>query len=310
MKSGHFKTKENRRAVGTRNQNSSSAVKCPQCGNKMNGSSRTESVVSYCAECGCVPSASTKGLVARDQGRDVDGCHQRLKNMRMQGKLNFPDMNTSLEKSWLAHARPMDQSEMNIATALGEITRITMALSLQLKVAEKAADVCRRALELPIRGHALTAIAATSVYAAARQCSIGVTLNELTSHSKIRSAELSHCFKTLQRQLRLSIPLPSLEQHATRILELIRMETDGIKTITEIVHEQIAKVQNIGAIQGKHPGAVAGAIVYLIAVENGHNITQREIARTIGVTETTIRNCCRLLRSENNLAFSPVTSSK
>jgi transcription initiation factor TFIIIB Brf1 subunit/transcription initiation factor TFIIB len=75
------------------------------------------------------------------------------------------------------------------------------------------------------------------------------------------------------------------------------MKSDDMESMIDSIHKKIEKVQNIGELQGRNPGAVAGALVYLLAAENGQSVTQREIARAIGITETTIRNCCKILRS-------------
>ena len=50
-------------------------------------------------------------------------------------------------------------------------------------------------------------------------------------------------------------------------------------------------------LEGKNPMAIVAAVIYLASIDSGEKISQQELAKTARVTEVTIRNRCKGLRS-------------
>ena len=52
---------------------------------------------------------------------------------------------------------------------------------------------------------------------------------------------------------------------------------------------------------GKDPMGLAASVLYLSSIKNGESITQMRIARAAGVTEVTVRNRFKNLKSKLQL---------
>jgi|GEM_PF-3056737 len=265
---------------------------CKNCGSDtLDSGGAAYRPITFCRDCGSV-------VVAEPDLRTDAQSSQPLSTGNQQDIDPVLAGYAKIQNAWLKKARVFDQSEKNFAMALGEVTGICLAHALDMKVAEKAADICRAAFELTFRGYSTRAVAAASVYAAARHYSLGMSLSELVMHSKNTTVELSQCFKSLQRKLDLTFSAPTPMQHASRLLSLLSLESNERNAIGMAIFNKLDRLVSVSTFQGRNPAGIAGAAIYLASDARRIRLTQREIANTIGVTESTVMNCCKLLRAE------------
>ena len=59
----------------------------------------------------------------------------------------------------------------------------------------------------------------------------------------------------------------------------------------------LKKAEKQNALAGKHPMGLAASALYLASVDLDENRTQKDIADAAGITEVTIRNRCKGLRT-------------
>jgi transcription initiation factor TFIIB len=196
---------------------------------------------------------------------------------------------------WLKKARVSDQTEKNIAQAFSETTRIAIQLTLSKVVVQRAADLWKTALEKRLsRGRSLRALSAAIVYTACRQCSAGITLNEIAEVSETDTRIVGRYCSILARELKQAIPLPRLEDYASRILN----ELHADERLTWTVKRILSITQGVGIACGKDPRGISSAAIYLASILLGQRRTQREISQVGGVTEMTIRKNCRALEKQ------------
>jgi transcription initiation factor TFIIB len=196
---------------------------------------------------------------------------------------------------WLKKARVSDQTEKNIAQAFSETTRIAIELSLSKIVVHRAADLWKIILKRRLsRGRSLRALSAAIVYTACRQCSAGITLNEIAEVSESDTRIVGRYCSILGRELKQVIPLPRLENYAPRILN----ELHADERLTDTVKRILSIAQKLGIASGKDPRGVSSAAIYLASRLLGQRRTQREISEVSGVTEMTIRKNCRALETQ------------
>jgi transcription initiation factor TFIIB len=256
---------------------------CGQCGAILSRAGGEEKR-NYCSNCGAVPGAYD---TVAPKSLEIKGASQADAQSNLQP--------ASLDKSWLEFARPTNQSESIFAKALAETLRISRALGLPPGVADDAARLCGRAfMKSMTRGSSLEAVAAATVYAACRAKSIGVTVEEVAAVSGSDRTEIVRVFRRLQRELRLSLPAPSIVEYLPRIMASLKL--DGRRDVAEAAVQVASKAQELSSAQGKNPSSLAACCVYVASTNLGIGVTQRRLAGAAFVTENTIRRTCSFLR--------------
>ena len=89
------------------------------------------------------------------------------------------------------------------------------------------------------------------------------------------------------------MPVSDIDQCVLRIVNDMRL-SNKIKHYA-ITMLDTAKKQN--RIAGRDPMGMAAATIYLASVDLNEKISQQNLAKTAMITEVTIRNSCKRLRS-------------
>ena len=186
----------------------------------------------------------------------------------------------------------------NLIQAFSELNGLKDKMSLSNTVMERAAYIYRKVIERKlVRGRSISSMMAASLYAACRESETPRTLKDVAEASNIKQKEISRCYRLIIRELELKLPVANSIQCISRISS--RLE------ITEKVKRQAVKI--ITSIQkhegsaGKDPMGLAAAALYLSCIENEQDITQHEVAIAANVTEVTIRNRVKCLKSDPSL---------
>ena len=113
-------------------------------------------------------------------------------------------------RKWQSRIRVINATERNLVFALSELDRMSSALGLPRNLRETAARIYREAVEKNlIRGRSIEGVAATSLYAACRQCSVPRTLDEIAEVSRVSRKEIGRTYRFVSRELGLKIlPTP------------------------------------------------------------------------------------------------------
>ena len=279
------------------------ARSCPKCGHaRVNDSDQIRRV--FCLDCGYVLNGSEDRSIPLEsqvpRGAPTIAASPRLERSTLvqEVKVSRSELGVVSRQAcdeWLKKAKTSDQTEKNIAEAFSETTRIAIELSLPKIVIHRAADLWKTVLEKRLsRGRSFRALSAAIVYVACRQCSVGITLNEISEITEVDAGIVGRYFSILGRELKQVIPLPRLEDYASRILD--RLDAD--KRLTETVERILCVAQKLGIWSGKDPRGVASAGIYLACILLGQRRTQREISEVSRVTEMTIRKDCRALEKQ------------
>ena len=105
-------------------------------------------------------------------------------------------------------APALSSAERNFSQAMNEITRLSDKLHIPTSVAWNAALIYRKALdEGLIRGRSIKSIVAAALYAACRLTKTPRSLKEIAEASTQRLKEISRCYRLLQRELDITIPI-------------------------------------------------------------------------------------------------------
>ncbi len=281
-------------------------AKCPHCRcARRRTKSHNDDGIAYCGECGFVSSSIGQGIFNRSNSHKrrinrynkpsyprSNGHHRTIgyEDAILRTDTNQQQKQWNISELWLKYSKASDQTERNFAMTLAEITKLVSALSFDVTLCSRAADMCKDAFEKSLsRGNSLSVLAAALVYASARQASLPATTDELAAKSSLPKSDIIRCFRKLQRKLGLTFQAPSPQAYSSRILTLLSLSTQGeLATMTNKILE---KAEKNGITQGRNPAAIAAAAIYAasLMVPDSHQLTQRKLAQVANVTETTIR---------------------
>lgn len=201
-------------------------------------------------------------------------------------------------RKWQIRSRVHSSSDRNLAQAMSELDRLSGTMNIPTQIKEKAAVIYRRILEKGlVRGRSINAIAAASLYAACRRNETPRTLREISEASLVNKKDVARCYRLLLQELDVHMPIADPLTYVSKIAEKngISGKTQG----TAIAILRAARRKRV--VSGKDPMGLAAAALYIACLQNSEKITQKDIAEAAGVTEVTIRNRYKALKTQLNL---------
>jgi transcription initiation factor TFIIB len=282
-----------------------------------------ESAEVVCGSCGLVSSDKAMESGAEWMTFDSDNRNGNRQRVGLPNSLAFHDMglstvignqnkdstghtlnayvNSSMQRlrTWDARSRSNISGHRNLMRAFNELGRLKDKLGLTNAIVEKAAYIYRKAEEKQIiRGKSISAILAAAIYMACREMGAPKSLREMTEISGVKSKALTHCYRLLALELHIKIPLIAPSKYIPRIANKAGI-SEKTKRMAIAMMEEITK-NEISA--GKNPVCLAATVLYLSCLASNENWTQINIAAAAGVTEVTIRNRFKDLKTKDCLS--------
>lgn len=217
-------------------------------------------------------------------------------NRDASGRAFSSPMRSTIERirKWDHRAPAFGSMERNLGIALAELDKMGDKLGVSDSVKERAAYIYRKALERGLlRGRSIVGIAAASLYAAFRDTETPRTLKDIAAINNLDKKSIARDYRILVREMDLSMPVADAAKNVTRIASKVGLSERVARKAIEIVH--MTEEREISA--GKAPMGLAASSLYLAGVIEGEVKTQKEIAEAAGVTEVTVRNRYKGLRS-------------
>jgi transcription initiation factor TFIIB len=219
------------------------------------------------------------------------------------GKKIDAAMHTSMQRlrTWdsRAHVRRSDKS---LIQALNELRILKDKLALPYVVVEKAAYIYRKAHDRKLaRGRAVSGLIAASIYIACREMTTPRTLNDIAAASNIKRKHLAKAYRFLVMELDIKVPLADQTKCIAKVANKANLSEKTKRQAISIMDEIKRKDDGDNALlysAGKNPMGFAGTILYLSCLKTGENKTQVDIAEAAGVTEVTLRNRSKDLKSK------------
>ena len=190
-------------------------------------------------------------------------------------------------RKWQRRIRVSNATERNLAFALSELDRMASALGLPRNIRETSALIYRDAVDKNlIRGRSIEGVAASTLYAACRQCSVPRTLDEIAEVSRVSRKEIGRTYRFVARKLGLRLLPTSPMDYVPRFCSGLTLQGEIQSRTIEILRQAAERELT----SGRGPTGVAAAAIYVACILGGERRTQREVAVVAGVTEVTIRN--------------------
>jgi transcription initiation factor TFIIB len=211
------------------------------------------------------------------------------KNKDAFGKAISPKMKAEVYRlrKWHVRTKTNKSIDRNLAYAMNELDRFSSQLNLSKEIKESAAHIYRKmAHKNLIRGRSIEAMLIASVYLSCRLNSIPKTLDDFIEFASVDKKKIARCYRLILNELKINIKVFSPINFIPRFCAELNLSGKTQNRAAELL--KLAKKFRI--TEGKAPTGLAGAALYVAAIQEGERRTQREISQTVGVTEATIRN--------------------
>ena len=175
----------------------------------------------------------------------------------------------------------------NILIATTELKRICSNLNLPNHIKFEAIKLYKEAFKKKLlRGRSINSMIAASIYLAIRLKRIPRTLQEILDESSESEKDIRRCYRVLIREFNIKSPNTEPSALIPTYIATLKLGPDIEINSTKIVNAYSERFST----SGKDPkGIVAGAI-YLACRMKGLELTQKDIAEVVGVTEVTLRS--------------------
>jgi len=175
----------------------------------------------------------------------------------------------------------------NILIATTELKRICSNLNLPNHIRFEAIKLYKEAFKKKLlRGRSINSMIAASIYLAIRLKRIPRTLREILDESSESEKDIRRCYRVLIREFNIKSPNTNPSDLIPTYIATLKLDPNIEINSTKIVNAYSERFST----SGKDPkGIVAGAI-YLACRMKGLELTQKDIAEVVGVTEVTLRS--------------------
>jgi transcription initiation factor TFIIB len=204
-------------------------------------------------------------------------------------------------RAWDFRTQSRTATAINLMHAFNELDVLSDKLALPDAAVEKTAYIYRKAQRRGlVRGRSINALLVASAYIACREIGIPRSLRDIASASNIKRKHLAKAYRLLLIELDLKVPLVDQMKCIAKVANMANLSEKTKRQAISIMNE--VRKDEILLSAGKNPMGFAATILYLSSINIGENITQNDIAQAAGVTEVTLRNRLKDLKSKLKLS--------
>jgi transcription initiation factor TFIIB len=188
-------------------------------------------------------------------------------------------------------------ADRNLMRAFGELGRQKDKLGLSDAMIDKTAYIYRKALGKGlVKGRSTSAILAAAIYIACREMGAARSLKDISEITDVKRKVISRSYMILIQQLEIIMPVIDPIKCIAKIANKANINEKSKRTAIDIMKDLL----NTQIPAGKRPMSLAATILYLSCLRiDDAVVTQKDLAEAAGVTEVTIRNRIKDLKSSN-----------
>ena len=191
-------------------------------------------------------------------------------------------------------ASMQNSANRSLHKGLKELEKIADKLGVSKTILEQAAWIYRKVLKEGFtRGRPIQATAAAALYVACRDLETPRTLKDFAAIINVSKKELARCYRKMITVIDIQLPTVDLMRCVSRVAASVGFSEKVKRRALELVR----LAQKSGNLVGKDPMGTAAAVLYIAGTLEGEPVRQKDLAKAAGVTEVTIRNRCRSLKS-------------
>jgi transcription initiation factor TFIIB len=221
-------------------------------------------------------------------------------NKDASGQVLDAAMRSTMERlrTWDFRTQAHTSTDRNLRQAFEHLDKLKDKLGLSDAIIEKTAYIYRKAQENGmVRGRTINSVLAASLYIACRELEVSRTLKDIATISNIKRKELARMYRLMFFKLDVKIPMVDPLKCIAKISNKINLSEKTKRQAISIMNDVTKK--EISA--GKDPMGIAATVLYLSCLKTDEYRSQIDIASAAGVTEVTIRNRFKDLKSRFDL---------
>jgi transcription initiation factor TFIIB len=200
--------------------------------------------------------------------------------------------------TWDMRSQLHTPKDRSLSQAFFQLDVLKDKLGLSDGIVEKTAYIYRKAQSRNLtRGRTISGVLAAAVYIACREMGAHRTLDDIAAGSNVKRKEVSKNFRALHTSLGLKIPQQDPMKCIAKVANKVKLSEKTKRKAAEIMSNVMK--EEISA--GKDPMGLAASVLYLSSIKTGEAVTQMSIAKAAGVTEVTVRNRFKDLKSNLQL---------
>ena len=198
-------------------------------------------------------------------------------------------------RRWDLRTRNHTASDKNLLQAFSKLDVLKDKLALSDAVVEKIAYIYRKVQHRGlVRGRTISGLIAAAIYAGCREMETPWTLKDIAAASNVKRKDIARNYRMLLFELNLKVPNADPIKCIVKVANRSNL-TENTKREAIAIMKDVAK-KEISA--GKDPMGLAATVLYLSCLRTGEETTQTQIAHASGVTEVTVRNRLKELKSK------------
>lgn len=203
-------------------------------------------------------------------------------------------------RAWDFRTQAHSPTDRNLRQAFSELDRLKDKLGLSDAAVEKTAYIYRKAQERGlVRGRTISAMVGAAIYIACRETGTSRTLKDIAEIGNIKRKDLARIYRIVVMELDLKIPMIDPMKCIVRVANRANL-SERTKRMAMSIMKNVTKS---GISAGKDPMGLAASVLYLACLNSGESKTQTDIADAAGVTEVTVRNRYKNLKSQLDLNY-------
>jgi transcription initiation factor TFIIB len=211
------------------------------------------------------------------------------RNRDASGRMLSPEYRARLYRlrKWHRRSKLSNSTQRNLAYALSEMSKISSKLNIPRNVIETSSMIYREALKKKlIRGRTIQSLVVACIYIACRQCGVTRSLKDFAKTANMSNKAAARNYRFLLKELKLNVPQTNPSRYISKIVNNLKLNGKTEQLALKI----LTKANELKLTNGRGPGGVAAACVYISSRLTGDYKTQYEISKEAQVTEVTIRN--------------------
>jgi transcription initiation factor TFIIB len=145
-----------------------------------------------------------------------------------------------------------------------------------------------------LRGRTIPSVICATTYIACRDLGVPKTMKDIAAASNVKRKNIARTYRQLIRELDYKVPnidpVKCIAKVANKANITEKTKRQAINILQKVTENEISA--------GKNPMGLAATVLYISCLKTGEDISQKEISNVAGVTEVTLRNRFKDLKSQ------------
>ena len=188
----------------------------------------------------------------------------------------------------------------NLLIATTELKRIGSNLNLPIHVKEEGMRLYIKAFKKKLlRGRSINAMVAACLYVACREKGIPRTLQEILEEASVSPKDVRRSISILMKEFKLKTQNTDPVALVPRYVTDLGLDSEIVELTSKILTVYISKF----SISGVDPKGLCAGAIYIACRLRNIELTQLQIANSIGITEVTLRSRYKELKKKLNISL-------